>query len=372
MPIEGRPEAAAAEGRSLAQQRIIRYAVGTAIGLGFSQMAAWDHSYLAAVFAATFLGLPIPAPRLKGGISFVVVLAAAVLLGLLVLLPLNYQALAGVLLLTLLFYLVFLRGLRGGNPLVGALAIVGLAVIPIVGVISVPAAIVICEALLKAGVVALLILWLAHALFPDPPVVAGSQPKVAAPQPDTAAAGRLAARSTLVVMPVIGWLLATGGTSYIGMAIKVASMGQQVSTDSTRQAGYSLLASTLIGGVAAIAVWLVLRIWPSLLLYVLLVLLVGLVMGKRIFAGAAYTPTGPVWTYAYVTMLIILGPAVLDSGDAAGARFFDRIMMFVWATVYSMFAVWFFDGIMRTRAIKRARRRLRRGSRAGDVAGEAR
>jgi hypothetical protein len=173
-------------------------------------------------------------------------------------------------------------------------------------------------------------------------------------------------------MPVIGWLLATGGTSYIGVAIKVASMGQQVSTDSTRQAGYSLLASTLIGGVAAIAVWLVLRIWPSLLLYVLLVLLVGLVMGKRIFAGAAYAPAGPVWTYAYVTMLIILGPVVLDSGDSAGARFFDRIMMFVWATVYSVFAVWFFDGIMRTRAIKRARRRLRRGSRAGDVAGEAR
>ena len=183
-------------------------------------------------------------------------------------------------------------------------------------------------------------------------------------------AGRLAARSMLVVMPVIGWLLATGGTSYIGMAIKVASMGQQVSTDSTRQAGSSLLASTVIGGVAAIAVWLVLRIWPGLLLYVLLVLLVGLVMGKRIFAGAAYAPTGPVWTYAYVTMLIILGPAVLDSGDAAGARFFDRIMMFVWATVYSMFAVWFFDGIMRTRAIRRAHRRARRSSRSGDVAGE--
>ena len=109
MPIEGRQEAAkgrqeaaedrpVSEGRSLAQQRTIRYGVGTAIGLGFSQMAAWDHSYLAAVFAATFLGLPIAAPRLKGGVSFVVVLAAALLLGLLVLLPLNYQALAGVLL----------------------------------------------------------------------------------------------------------------------------------------------------------------------------------------------------------------------------------------------------------------------------------
>ena len=90
--VQGRP---VSEGRSLAQQRCIRYAVGTAIALWFSQVAAWDHSYLAAVFAATFLGLPIPAPRLRGGVIFVLVLAAALLLGLLVLLPLNYQALAG-------------------------------------------------------------------------------------------------------------------------------------------------------------------------------------------------------------------------------------------------------------------------------------
>jgi hypothetical protein len=319
------------------------------MALGFSQAVGWDLSFLAAVFAAMFLALPMPAPRLKGGVAFLVVLAAALLLGLLVLLPLEHQAMAGLLLLTLVFFLVFFHGVRGGNPLVVGLAIAGLAAVPIVGVVQVAAAIVICESLLKAGAVALITLWLAHAVFPDPPMPAGMPSRPAAVLPEIGVAASLAARSTLVVMPVITWLLAAGSTAYIGMAIKVASMGQQVSTDSTRSAGQSLLASTAIGGVAAVAIWSVLKIWPSLLLYVLLVLLTGLVIGRRIFAGLAFAPHGQVWSYGYITMLIILGPSVLDSGDAASARFFDRIVMFLAATVYSVAAVWFFDGLTHKR-----------------------
>ena len=335
--------------RSHADQRTLRYAVGTAIALAFSQALAWDLSYLAAVFAATFLALPLPAPRLKGAIVFLLILSAALLLGLVVLLPVEHQAMAGLLLLTLLFFGVFFYGIRGGSPLVVALTIAGLAAIPVVGVIHVAAAIAVCESLLKAGVVALLTLWLAHALFPDPPLPEGLPAPGAATSPDAGAAAGLAARSTLVVMPVITWLLASGSTAYIAVAIKVASMGQQASADSTRQAGRSLLASTAIGGIAAVIVWLVLRVWPSLLLYVLLVAFTGLVMGRRIFAGLALAPNGQVWSYAYVTMLIILGPAVLDSGDAASARFFDRIMMFLAATLYSVAAVWLFDGFIRSR-----------------------
>ena len=48
-------------------------------------------------------------------------------------------------------------------------------------------------------------------------------------------------------------------------------------------------------------------------------------------------------------MLIILGPVVLDSGDAAGTRFFDRIVMFLLATVYSVAAVALFDGLVAKR-----------------------
>jgi hypothetical protein len=188
-------------------------------------------------------------------------------------------------------------------------------------------------------------MWLFHALFPDPPAPApAAAPAAGAALPLPSA--RLAARSTLVVMPVLIWLLATSGTSNIAVAIKVASMGQQASADSSKQAGRALLFSTLIGGVVSIIIWLVLKVWPSLLLYTLLVALAGLVIGRRIFAPPGSGLPGPVWSYGFVTMLIILGPIVLDSGDAAGGRFFDRLVLFAGATVYSVLAVVFFDVIM--------------------------
>ena len=333
--------------RTLAQQRIIRFAVGTAIALWFSQAFGWPFSFLAAVFAATFLGLPLPAPGLKGGIMFMLILAAAMGLGLAMLLPLNEQPLAGVTLLTLLFFGLFYYGLRGGSPLVAALATAGLAAIPVVGVISIPAAVAVAKSLMVAGGVAMLAMWLAHAIFPDPPRPAGPMPAARpAVLPDSRAAARLAVRSTLVVMPVILWLLASGNVAYIAVAIKVASLGQQASTDDTRQAGRDLLVSTAIGGIAAIAIWMVLKIWPSLLLYTLLTLLSGLIMGRRIFDGPAFAPYGQMFSYAFVTMLIILGPAVLDSGDAAGGRLVERILMFAGATLYAVFAVRIFDALV--------------------------
>jgi hypothetical protein len=337
--------------RTPAQQRIIRLAVGTAAALWFSQALGWGLSFLAPVFAAAFLALPIPAPRLKGGIMFMLILCLAMGLGLGMLLPIKHQPLAGVTLLTLLFFGLFYYGLRGGSPLVTALATAGLAAIPVVGVINVAAATAVAKSLLVAGAVALLVMWLAHAIFPDQPRPAGPGPAArpaALPERNTAA--RLAVRSTLVVMPVILWLLASGSVAYIAVAIKVASLGQQASTDDTRQAGRDLLVSTAIGGIAAIAIWMVLKIWPSLLLYTLLTLLSGLIIGRRIFDGPAFAPYGQVFSYAFVTMLIILGPAVLDSGDAAGGRLVERILMFAGATLYAVFAVRVFDALVMPRA----------------------
>ncbi len=122
--------------------------------------------------------------------------------------------------------------------------------------------------------------------------------------------------------------------------IKVASMGQQATNEDTRKAGKSLLMSTFIGGVGAVIAWQMLSIAPTLSLYTVIVALAGLVIGARVFQGDGLAPNGPTWSYAYLTMLVILAPAVLDtSGVAAGAKFNDRLVMFVLTTVYAVVAV---------------------------------
>jgi hypothetical protein len=124
-------------------------------------------------------------------------------------------------------------------------------------------------------------------------------------------------------------------------------MGQEVSRQSTRAAAKSLIISTLAGGVAAILAWHILSAWPSLTLYVLLVALAGLIFGRWIFAGEGLHRDAATWTYAYLTMIVVLAPAVLDTnfGSAAGARFYDRLFMFGWATLYAIVAVFVFDAL---------------------------
>jgi hypothetical protein len=115
--------------------------------------------------------------------------------------------------------------------------------------------------------------------------------------------------------------------------------------------------STLIGGVGAVLAWNVLRIWPSLTLYTLLIALAGLIFGPRIFAGRGLQPNGPTWSYGFLTMIVVLAPAVLDGdfGSSADARFYDRLLMFVWATLYGVGAIYLFEVFWPQRNVRPAR-----------------
>jgi len=88
-----------------------------------------------------------------------------------------------------------------------------------------------------------------------------------------------------------------------------------------------------------------LSIWPSLTVYTLLIALAGLVFGSRIFSGRGLQTDGDTWSYGFLTMIVVLAPAVLDGdfGSSADARFYDRLLMFVWATLYGVGAIYVFE-----------------------------
>ncbi len=320
-------------------------ATGTAATLVAAEAWGWPNSFIAPLLTAMLLSLPIPAPTLAGGLKFVLVTAVSLGVGLLLIPLLEYAAGAALLLLTLLLFGSFVYTARGGNPLVGAFLTMGLTVIPVIGSESSSAAAQLTISFLQGIVVALPFVWLAHLVFPDKDRTAAPARAPAQP-PSVAMQGRSGLRSIVVVMPMILWFFMASGTAgYAGVLMKVSSMGQQASGDSSRDVGKSVLLSTLIGGIAAILFWWSLKIWPTLLVYGLLTLLAGLLFAPRIFAGAGLARSAPVWSYAFTTMLVILCPAVADSqsGDAAGARFMDRIIMFVIATLYGALAVYLFD-----------------------------
>ncbi len=103
--------------------------------------------------------------------------------------------------------------------------------------------------------------------------------------------------------------------------------------------------STIIGGIGAIIGWNILKVVPTLSMYALIIGLGALVIGPRIFQGKAMHPQAATWSYGYLTMIVILAPAVMDtaSGSSANLAFLSRLLMFVFATLYGVAAVYIVD-----------------------------
>ena len=340
---------------AIAHVRILRLALGTALSMWVSQAVAWELSFIAPVMTLFILALPLPALTLKTGIKFLAAMTLSMYASLLLLPWLLDYPLVGLLLLVLALYRSFYFTAKGGSPVLGTFVTVGIALSTAVGSVSVDATLMLVSGLIMNATIGIVFVWIAHALVPDSR--AGGFPGPAGPQgaaaPDPGEARWSALRSTLIVFPIAFWFMLSGASSsYIPVMIKVASMGQQATNEGARLAGRSLILSTIIGGIGAIIGWNLLSVVPQLSLYTLLVALGGLVFGPRIFKGKGMHPDAATWSYAYLTMIVILAPAVMDSasGSSADMAFWSRLLMFALATLYGVAAVYVVDAFRPARA----------------------
>ncbi len=307
-------------------------------------------SFIAPVITMFVLALPFPAPKLKAGIGFVAALTLSLFAGLLLLPPLLNQPFVGVLLLVLALYWSFYFTAKGGSAVLGTFATMGIAVSAAIGTVNLDVMLPLIGNFSFGALVGVLFVWVAHAILPDskaltPDTDAPAKPP-APPKPDLSAARWSAFRSTMIVLPVaLFFLFSAASAAYVPVMIKVASMGQQATNDAARLAGRSLVMSTIIGGIGAIIGWQVLSVAPTLTIYTLIIASGALLMGPKIFQGRALHPQGATWSYGFLTMIVILAPAVMDSaaGGPAGMKFWDRIIMFGGTTIYALATVYIFD-----------------------------
>jgi hypothetical protein len=332
----------------LAARRILRLSVGTALCLWFSQAVSWPLSFVAPVLTMMILALPLPPLGIKKGIGFIVALLLPMVAGMALLPVLMHARWAGVLLVGLALFYSFLFTARGGSPVLGTFMTIGLTLVVTVGSVEPEFMVLLVKSLAMCAVVGLAFVWLAHLLIADPPPDP-SHPPMQLPAPivtHPAEARRRAVRSLFVVFPLaLVFLFMSGSPAYTVVMIKVASLGQEATAGKSREMGRSLLESTLWGGLAAVIGWYALSIWPSLTLYALLVALAGLYFGRGIFQGRSVGPKFSMWSYAFLTMLVILAPAVLDSplSSDGGAAFWSRFWLIVLVAVYGTVAVRVFD-----------------------------
>jgi hypothetical protein len=216
-----------------------------------------------------------------------------------------------------------------------------------VGSVSADMMILVVNGIAVGAVVGVVFVIIAHGLLPDfPPPPGAAAARAAPPKPSRSSARRNALRSLAVVLPLtIIFLYSAASVSYVVIMIKVASMGQQANAQASRSMGRDQLESTFWGGAGAIIAWQVMSIWPSLLMFCLLIALAGLLYGARVFQGAGMQPRGGMWSYAFLTMIVLITPAVMDSqgGSDVGAAFYTRLCLFVVIALYGTLSVAIFD-----------------------------
>jgi hypothetical protein len=315
---------------------------------------AWPLSFIAPVFTLFLLGLPMPAPNLKAGIILVVALVAPMLLGMALLPFLTWMRPIAVLLVALILFHLFYFTSASGKAILGSLLTLSISVVLAVGSVNISALPALVMALGFSALSGMAFVWLAHAVLPDFPPEAGTAPSRPAkpPTPTKKEASQIALRAMLIVFPVALFIMfSSSSPSYIAVMIKVSSMGLQSSAEQNKKLGMSLLESTFWGGVGAIIGWQLIAIWPNLVFFSLLVALACLVYGRGIFQGPGLHPKNQMWSYALLTMVVLLVPAVSDSlgGSNAMSAFWSRLWLFMGIAAYGTAAAAAFDALWLSR-----------------------
>ena len=291
-----------------ADRAVLRIGTGIGLAAGICYGLALPMPHLGVIMAWVVLCRPGEALGLKKGLAGGLLLLGIMAAGVLLVPLLTHYALAAVLLIGLLLYLLMQQSMAGKGA-AAMLLIMAITVIPVAGLIEQSLAIAIAQMMGLGILIGTLVNRMAHALFPPQPVI-GAAARATPPLPEHPE--RLALRAVAIVMPV--WLLALGNPAfYIPAVMKTVTLAQQSTSLNARLAGQELVLSTLAGALLAFALWMGLSLWPSLLMLVLMLTLMTLWLARRLVRLVAGRFPPSFWSNAWITALILFGPAIEDS-----------------------------------------------------------
>jgi hypothetical protein len=320
----------ATAGWSLADIRVVRYALGATVATAIALGSPWETSYLTPVLVATFLANPDKplSPRL--GAVLIVVVAVAIWFGWQVGQLVKYPAVF-LLFASLVLFWIFHAGQRGRSALVLLWLVIAVMMIPFARMVYPAAAVFVARGLVVDVVLTATIVVAAYGLLPERPTdggaPSGGDASAAAASPD--ASFRAALVATVVVVPLMAlfYFFELSGAltvlAYVGILSAMPDIGTDV------QKGRERIRGNIVGGGVAIVVYNLLLIVPSFSVLLLLTLLAGLALGSRAFARAA---PDPFFVTAYSTTLLIIG-ATAFRGEAS-SEVYLRILQITIAVTY--------------------------------------
>ena len=332
--------------------QIFRLAFGMTLSSAVALGLAWPLSFITPVVTAKLLTQPKVMP-FKAGLAFVVLASGSLFLSARLLLPtLSYPA-VHLLLTALVLFLLFYAKAGGTNPILVVLLLIGALVIPLIGTVAQSLAREATGGIIFAIIVAVVMVYIAAAAFPDPPELGPTGASAADPGGNNESEGppppgvrtALALRSLVVIYPLAVVLQLFSQVNFAVVLIMVSLLASEPTFGKHLAAGKGMILANLAGGLVAVVIYNLLVMVPSFTFFLLLVLLAGLWVGGWIFSDR---PFGKLLGGGITAVFIILGPAVTGDNEA-GAELFLRLFMIMGAVVYVVLAFGLLERLTRGR-----------------------
>jgi len=306
---------------------LLRFGVGISASFVLGEGFGWTPSFLAAMFTAVLLAnLPV-SPPFKVGVVLMAVtglsagyafLISTLLLG-------TPSILFGVVGITVFAALYVMAKGKAALPM--TLLLMCVSTVPVVAMAAPAYAGLLPTALTRGMIVAMLTVWLVHAIWPAilPPVP--PPPTVAHAAPST-----MALLGSAIIMPLILFYLLFGLTDAMPVLITTVLLVATFEVEQGAAMGMTRVLGNLLGGFMGLAAYLLLGIAPSLIVLGLLVFLIAVMTAPHVFRGGL---TGATALMTCNSAIVVFGLAILQPNASAGL-WGTRLLLFSLAWLFAV------------------------------------
>jgi hypothetical protein len=307
---------------------VFRIAFAAAGGLTLGEALGWDFPFLPAMLAVQLLAAGRGPISVKQGIGFVAVMTVACAFATLIAQLFVDSPLVLVLAISLLVFLEFLRIARGQAVAVANIFLITTAVVPLLASESPDLAFGFVYTLIAGSVLAVLLAFAAHAIFPSP---RNDEPSSGVQHQALTPVAAALANTTALMSLVIYFLLTLSPVNVVVILTVIGILRQPAQLGGGTANG--LILGNLIGGLGATVAYILVVLLPSPAFLFLVTLQGGLLFAQRIEKGGELASA---YTVALMTFLLVLGLGLSPLPQDSGSIFITRVFDVMVASVYAI------------------------------------
>ena len=311
---------------------VLRYALGSTLILAVATGANYTLSFVTPVLALGFLAPGSKPLSIKDAIGFVVMLSGASTIAIIFSrIFLGFPMVFLPLLCLALLHLYYTDRL---NPMFKVWLIISLLLIPLLSTMSHKLGATIAISLVVNGLISVILVWFIYQFMSYQPISTSGKPNAAAPTISKRDRFRAAAKSMIVILPVVilFYIFQWSGAILVMIFVVLLSMNPAAINFKT---GNLMIVANLAGGIAAIIAFNLFTVVPDFFFLILITLLMGLYFGERVFSDK---PTAPLYGTAFSTFLLVLGSVTTSTEGDAGEKVWTRIVQIGTAVTYVVVA----------------------------------